>query len=128
MLAEIVTVPHRAAALWLEAEVLSQFAAWPVVGEPLERRVTGWTEMWDASAPLTVTLAEHVPCAAAVEMDPALVIDWQDSRTLAATSTGAWTPVAGDRVCFTGTGTGPGRHVESGRRLQSRRAYARSVR
>lgn len=104
-LLEIVEVPHRAAALWMEAEVLALVTAWPVAGEPFERRVTGWTEMWDASAPVNVKLADYLPAAASVSMDPALVADWQHSRTVA-TEKGAWVPAVGDRVCFTGTGVG----------------------
>ena len=107
-LVEIVTVPHRGAALWMEAEVLSGVGPWPATGEPVQQRITGWTEMWDESAPITIRLADYLPRAEAIPLDPVLVGDWMADRTaLAKLDLAAdWGLRPGDRVCFTGSGPG----------------------
>ena len=46
-------------------------------GSAAEQRLDGWTEMWDAAAPLTVRLADFLDRAQGVEMDPVLVLDWR---------------------------------------------------
>lgn len=120
-LIEVVEVPHRAAALWLEAQVLSLVSAWPVAGPPAEQRLDGWTEMWQATAPVRVSLAVFVAEAQGVDMDPQVMRDWEAHQFLAGSAQlrdpgeavdmserhGAeliLTP--GDRVCFTGEGAG----------------------
>lgn len=107
-LIEVVTVPHRAAALWVEAEVLGLVAAWPASGLPVEERLDGWTEMWDTAAPVTVRLADFVERARGIDMDPALVLDWKANRepTSAVRPGSRLALGAGDRVCFTGSGAG----------------------
>lgn len=75
VLIEIVTVPHRAAAFWMEDQVLSNVRAWPVAGIPVERSITGWTEMWRDDAPITVRLSQHLPLAQAIPVDPVQVDD-----------------------------------------------------
>ena len=107
-LVEIVTVPQRAAALWLEAEVLSLVTAWPATGLPPQQRLDGWTEMWDAAAPVAVQLADFVDRATGIEMDPALILDWKANRepSTEATHGSRLDLRPGDRVCFTGAGAG----------------------
>lgn len=110
-LVEIITVPHRGAALWVEAAVLATVAAWPVSGEPVEKRVSGWTEMWDASAPITARLGEYIERAQAIPLDKGLVSDWKTNRDVVPppTPTPELTLRAGDKVCFTGAGEGRSR-------------------
>jgi hypothetical protein len=107
-LVEVVTVPHRAAALWVEVEVLGLVTAWPATGLPAQQRLDGWTEMWDAAAPVTVRLADFVERAQGIEMDPALVLDWKANRepSFSATPLSRLVLRPGDRVCFTGAGAG----------------------
>lgn len=86
-------MPHRAAALWLEAEVLSLVTAWPATGAPAQQRLDGWTEMWDAAAPVRISLSDaaapvgiyssdFVAQAEGIPMDPALGLDWTANQDL----------------------------------------------
>lgn len=100
-LLELVTVANRAAALWVEARALSMVTAWPATGEPVARRVVGWTEMWDQAAPVRVRLediAAQLPTDIARPSTPA--------RTDAARLDDDVVLVEGTTVCFTGTGPG----------------------
>lgn len=112
-LVELVTVVNRAAALWVEARALSMVTAWPATGEPVERRIVGWTEMWDQAAPVNVRLeqiAAQLPTEFAPISAPARsgAIELADRVVL----------VEGGTVCF--TGTGPGRtRAEWGRAAEA---------
>lgn len=104
ILVEIITVAHRGAALWVEAQVLTAVRSWPVSGEPLELRVTGWTEMWDAAAPVTITLADYTEAAAAIEVDAELVVAWHADHAVGVVAdVSALDLRLADRVCFTGS-------------------------
>lgn len=100
-LVELVTVANRAAALWVENLALSMVTAWPATGEPVHRRVVGWTEMWDQMAPIRVRLeaiASELPAEFTPKPSPPRsgAIELAEQVTLS----------KGATVCFTGTGHG----------------------
>lgn len=103
-LVELVTVLNRAAALWLEARVLSMVTAWPASGEPVERRIVGWTEMWDDTAPVRVNLA-RVAAELPAEFTPVA----RPAQPGAIELTDRVVMVDGATVCFTGAGPGRSR-------------------
>lgn len=105
-LIELLDVPHRGAALWVEQEVLKAMSPWPATELPPDRNISGWTEMWHEDAPLLVRLSEYREQAATVAIDRELIEDWKRNR--AAALQGAAPEEAplspGGTVCFTGSG------------------------
>lgn len=100
-LVELITVLNRAAALWVEARVLSMVTAWPATGEPVERRVVGWTEMWDRASPVSIHL-QQIAARLPTEFAPTSMPARPGATELAEMVV----PVKGATVCFTGTGAG----------------------
>lgn len=103
---EILDVPHRGAALWVEQEVLKAMSPWPATDLPQDRYISGWTEMWHEDAPLLVLLSEYREEAETVAIDRELIEDWKRNRA-AALQESAHTghPLSpGSTVCFTGSG------------------------
>ncbi|GGK64142.1 hypothetical protein GCM10011509_10700 [Ornithinimicrobium pekingense] len=110
-LEQIITVPHRGAALWVEDQVLATVAPWPATGFPVEQRVTGWTEMWQETAPIRIHLDDYLERARDVKLDSAFIEDWEAHTLAAETAPPSDLPVLnpGDKVCFTGAGPGRSR-------------------
>lgn len=108
-LIEIIEVPHRGAALWVEQEVLSAMRAWPATELPTDRAISGWTEMWHDGAPIEVRLSDYVEAAKAIVIDRVLIEDWKQNRPGRVPSPGAFQLSPGDTVCFTGAGPGSSR-------------------
>jgi len=103
-LVELVTVLNRAAALWVESRALSMVTAWPASGEPVERRVVGWTEMWDEAAPVDVRLSRL-----AAQLPAEFAPIYRPVRPGATELAERFTLVEGTTVCFTGAGPGRSR-------------------
>lgn len=108
-LLETIEVPHCGAALWVEQEILSAMRAWPATGLPTGRVISGWTEMWDDSAPIAVRLADYIEAANDITIDRELIEDWKRSRPAAVRPSSGFQLKSGDTVCLTGTGAGNSR-------------------
>lgn len=105
-LLEVLDVPHRGAALWVEQEVLKVMSPWPATELPVDRAISGWTEMWHEDAPIQVQLSEYREQAEAVAIDRELIEDWKRNRAGALDSATAASASLnpGETVCFTGSG------------------------
>ncbi len=108
-LIEIIDVPHRGAALWVEQEVLGAMRPWPATELPTDKAISGWTEMWHDSAPIDVRLSDYGAAAKAIVIDRAIVEDWKQNRAERLLSPGDFQLNRGDTVCFTGAGLGSSR-------------------
>ena len=104
-LIDLIPVPNRAQAHWVEAQALALVRPWPVTGEPMTRRITGWTEMWHQDAPARVdlaTIAAGLPSVAPLAARPPeayVPVDLAAPATLA----------PGTTVCCAGAGAGRAR-------------------
>lgn len=105
-LLEILDVPHRGAALWVEQEVLKAMSPWPATALPVDRIISGWTEMWHEDAAMHVQLSEYREQAEAVTIDRELIEDWTSNRagTLGGEAAAVASLNPGNTVCFTGSG------------------------
>ncbi|MFF2347811.1 BRCT domain-containing protein [Pseudarthrobacter sp. NPDC058119] len=103
-LLELIEVPHRGAAFWVEQEVLNAMMPWPATGLPTDRVISGWTEMWDDSAPINVRLGDYIEAASAITLDRELIEDWKRNRSVPVLPSSDFTLNRGDTVCFTGSG------------------------
>jgi NAD-dependent DNA ligase len=78
---------------------------WPATELPMDRNISGWTEMWHEDAPMSVQLSEYREQAAAVTIDRELIEDWKRNRAEVRLGPVEVTSLnAGNTVCFTGSG------------------------
>lgn len=103
-LIELIEVPHRGAAFWVEQEVLNAMVPWPATGLPTDRAISGWTEMWDDSAPINVRLGDYIEAANAITLDRELIEDWKRNSSVRVLPSFDFILNRGDTVCFTGSG------------------------
>ncbi len=101
---DLLEVPNRGTALAVEANVVRAVRPWPPTGEPVDRRLDGWTEMWDASAPITVRLRDYLPIDYHPPHVPTEVEENTETREVIDGS--HITLSAGTRVCMTGAAPG----------------------
>lgn len=101
---DLIEVPNRGTALAVEANVVRAVRPWPATGEPVDQRLDGWTEMWDASAPITVRLADYLPLDYHAPHEPTEVREPAAQREVIDGSRMKFT--AGMRVCMTGAAPG----------------------
>lgn len=103
-LVELIEVPHRGAAFWVEQEVLSAMLPWPATGLLADRVISGWTEMWDDSAPINVLLGDYIEAAYAISIDREFVEDWKQNGRTPVSPPCDFVLEGGDAVCFAGSG------------------------
>ncbi|WP_430867431.1 BRCT domain-containing protein [Demequina aurantiaca] len=115
-LVDLLEVPNRGTALAVESNVVRAVRPWPATGEPVDQRVDGWTEMWDASAPIVVQLRTYLPVD---YQAPRGSTEVQEPRAKPEVVNSSGVEIgAGTRICVTGTAPGVSR-AELTSRLQS---------